>query len=391
MPRMMGKDSVPANRDLPAATDLVVIGGGILGCYSALRLARAGVDVVLLERDALFREASGVNAGGFAIQTTAPEITPQAIASVAQWSRMHDELGEDIGFVRTGGLRVATSEAEAAMLQKALPRLSGLGLRMEWLDAVTLRRDLAWLGPAIVGASFCAEEGFAVPMQAGVGFRRALAAAGAHVAERTPALGLAREGAGILVRTARGDIRAMRLLIAGGAWSGLIAEHLGSRLPLVLKTFMLTVTERAPRFIDALITHAQRNLTIKQFGNGTCVIGGGWPGAGALDPVRKDIDVLALARNLAHATAVIPRLTRIGVTRSWAGLEGATADELPLFGRLLGHDNVFVLGCVRGGFVLGPILAPRMADFILGQDVAEATAFSPQRFALTLAETADVP
>jgi glycine/D-amino acid oxidase-like deaminating enzyme len=367
-------------RDLPARTDLVVIGGGILGTLTALLVARAGVDVVLLERGAMFREASGVNAGGLAIQTTVPDITPDAVASVATWSRLADDLGADVGFVRTGGFRVATSEKEVAELLEAMPRLAALGLTMQWHGGNEIRHNLPWLGSGIMGASYCAEEAFAVPMLAGAALKNAALGAGARVHEHTAVTGLTPVGKLVQVRTAGGDITARRVLIAGGAWIASIARMLGVEIPLLLKTFMLTVTERAPPIMGQLVTHARRNLTMKQFRNGTCVIGGGWPGVGSVSPVRKDIDVDVLARNLRHALSVVPRLGDVPVARSWAGLEGATADELPLMGALPGHPNVFVLGCVRGGFVLGPRLAPLMADVLLGRAAAAPPAFDPGRF-----------
>lgn len=371
----------------PASCDLLVIGGGILGSLVALDCAAAGVDVAVIERGAMFREASGVNAGGFAIQTTAPEITANAVASVDLWAGMADRLGADIGFKRTGGFRVATSPGEAEMLQAQLPRLTGHGLAMSWCDEATVRAELPFLGPRIIAASHCAEEGFAVPMLAGAALREALIASGARVTEYCEVTGITREAGGQLVVTTAGStVRPRRILVASGAWNGRLAGWLGVTLPLVLKTFMLTVTRRSPAFLPQLVTHAQRNLTIKQFPNGSCVIGGGWPGRGAVAPVRKDIDVLPLAGNLAHAVEVIPELARIGVARVWAGLEGATTDELPLMGPLPGHDDVHLIGCVRGGFVLGPILAPLMSDALLGRgDPGRLAPFAPGRFAASAA------
>lgn len=338
------------------------------------------MDVAVIERGAMFREASGVNAGGLAIQTTAPEITPDVVAAVATWRGMADELGQDVGFVRTGGLRVASSEAEAAALRDTMPRLAALGLTMRWHDAAEVRRTMPWFGPGIVGASHCAEEGFAVPMLAGAAVKGALTRAGAQVCEHVAVTGLQTQGRGVRVATEAGDVVANRVLIAGGAWIAALAAMLGAEIPVQLKTFMLTVTERTAPIMGQLITHAQRNLTMKQFTNGTCVIGGGWPGLGSLGPARKDIDVGVLAANLRHALSVIPRLADAPVARSWAGLEGSTPDELPLMGRLSRHPNVFVLGCVRGGFVLGPRLAPMMADVILGRTGQAPPAFDPERF-----------
>jgi glycine/D-amino acid oxidase-like deaminating enzyme len=374
----------------PIGADLVVIGGGILGALTALHVARSGASVVVLERGAMFREASGVNAGGLAIQTTAPEITADAVASVATWRAMADELGADVGFVRTGGFRVATSAREAAALVESIPRLSALGLTMRWHDETEIRRDFGWFGPGIVGASWCAEEGFAVPMKAGAALRRALAGAGGLVFEHTEVTRLRREGGRVVVSTASGDMTAEKVLIAGGAWIATLTRMLGVDMPVTLKTFMLTVTERAPPIMGQLVTHARRNLTMKQFRNGTCVIGGGWPGIGRLAPARKDVDIEMLAANLRHALSVIPGLASVAVARSWSGLEGATADELPLMGPLPGHDDVFVLGCVRGGFVLGPRLAPLMADVILGRTEAPPAAYDPRRFQIRAGEAAVV-
>lgn len=339
----------------------------------------------MIERGALFSEASGVNAGGLAIQTTAPGITPDVVASVGAWSRLGEELGCDVGFVRTGGFRVASSEHEAELLRATMPRLAGLGLTMRWHDAAEVRRDLPWFGPGIVGASHCAEEGYAVPGLAGAAVKRAVTQAGARVFEHTAVTGLHAEGPQVRIATEAGEVVANRVLIAGGAWIESLVRMLGVHIPIVLKTFMLTATERTAPLMGQLITHAQRNLTMKQFGNGTCVIGGGWPGRGGLVPVRKGIDVHRLAANLRHALSVVPALAGVSVVRSWAGLEGSTPDELPLMGRVPGHGNVFVLGCVRGGFVLGPQLTPVMADIILGRPDRDRlgndrSAFDPGRF-----------
>lgn len=364
---------------LPRTTDLAVVGGGILGALTALHVARAGVDVVVVERGTVFGQASGENAGGLAIQTTAPGITPDVVASVAAWSRMSDDLGGDVGFVRTGGFRVASSDDEAALLQAEMPRLAALGLTMRWHDEADLRRGLSCFGPRVVGASYCAEEGYALPGLAGAAVRRAVQAAGGRVVEHTAVTGLHPEGQQMRVTTGEGDLLASRVLIAGGAWIATLARMLGVEIPIVLKTFILTATERTAPLIGQLVTHAQRNLTLKQLGDGTCLIGGGWPGRGGLAPLTKEVDADSLAGNLRHAESVIPGLAGVPVQRSWAGLEGATPDELPLMGSLSRHRNVFVLGCVRGGFVLGPQLTPLMADLVLGRTDGRP-AFDPGRF-----------
>jgi glycine/D-amino acid oxidase-like deaminating enzyme len=112
------------------------------------------------------------------------------------------------------------------------------------------------------------------------------------------------------------------------------------------------------------------------------MIGGGWQGRGDAASRRKDLDYDSLLHNVRVAAAVVPGLASLNVVRSWAGLEGATPDLLPLLGQLPGHPNVFVTACARGGFTLGPLLGRLLAELIVhGEASMPVAAFDPARFA----------
>jgi sarcosine oxidase, subunit beta len=357
-----------------------VVGAGIQGLATARCLALAGRDVVVCERGDLWREASGVNAGSLGIQNKRLPLVPIARAALREWASFQHDLG-DVGFVPSGGLKVAESEDDVVLLRTSAEQQRALGVEIEWLEGVALRRFAPWLGGDVGAATFCPDDGFAIPLLAGPVVVEAARKAGAGLWPHTPLLGVKPDGGGLAVETTRGTIACRTLVIAAGAWSGAVAGLLGVTLPVTLDVNMLTITEPAPFVMDRLVTHVRGILTLKQYPNGTCMIGGGWQGRGDIATRRKDLDYEMLLHNARVAAGVVPGLAPLQLVRSWAGLEGATPDLLPLLGRLPGHDNVFVTACARGGFTLGPVLGRLLTELIVhGEASMPIAAFDPARF-----------
>ncbi len=129
---------------LPADTDVLVIGGGVIGCALAYYLAREGVAVTLLERGELNREASGTNAGSFHLQIAIHQLTGLEVDSLAHrllpeirlyvegatlWQELESELDGSLEMHVTGGLMVAETEAELALLHAKRTDRAGGGAR----------------------------------------------------------------------------------------------------------------------------------------------------------------------------------------------------------------------------------------------------------------------
>ena len=361
--------------------DIAVVGAGIQGLATALFLARAGRDVVILERGDPWREASGVNAGSLAIQNKRLPLVAVARAALEQWATWQRELG-DIGFVPSGGLKVAESKEDVVRLRESADQQRALGVELEWLDGAALRQCAPWLGPGVLAATLCENDGFAIPLLAGPVLLNAVSKSGVSLWPHNPVQAVGPDGDGFRVETPRGVLRCRTLVVAAGVWSGEIARLLGVTLPIDLDVNMLTITEAAPPVMDRIVTHVRGILTLKQYPNGTCMIGGGWQGRGDIASRRKDLDYESLLHNLRVAAAIVPGLAQLNVVRSWAGLEGATPDLLPLLGRLPGHPNVFITACARGGFTLGPVLGRLLAELIVhGRTSMPIDAFDPARFA----------
>jgi glycine/D-amino acid oxidase-like deaminating enzyme len=366
---------------LPPGAEIVVIGAGIMGLTTALFLALAGRDVVVIERGDPWREASGVNAGSLAVQNKRLPLVPFTLAALEIWRNARELLGGDVGFVPCGGLRVATSDEEAARLRTSAGEQRALGLDVEWLEGEALRRRAPWLGDAVIAATSCEADSYAIPLVAGPVLVDALRRAGGRLCPHTGVRDVTTEGETLRVETDRGRLACGSLVIAAGAWSGEIARWLGVTLPVGLEVNMLTITEPAGPVMDRVVTHVRGILTLKQYPNGTCMIGGGWQGLGTLAGGRKELDHESLVHNLRLAAEIVPGLARLHAVRCWSGFEGATPDALPIFGRLPGQRHVYVTACCRGGFTQGPIFGRLMAELVVtGETSLPVGALAPERF-----------
>lgn len=361
--------------------DAAVVGGGLLGCAVALFLSRSGMRTALVERGGLCREASGVNAGTLTMQMTRAALIPYALEAHRMWASAREWLGHDVGVTACDGLSLAFTEGEAALLEERARARREAGAPIRLLGPEAARRVEPGLSRWPVLASHCPVDGFASAYLTGLAFRRALVGAGARIFEHCPAIGAEPGSGGYVVRLAdphRPPLEARRLVLAGGAWLGEMAGWLGVRLPVRALVNQLAVTERLPPVMRTVVGVASGLLSLKQFANGTAVIGGGWQasgdrerGGGALLPGR-------LVGNLRLACHAIPALRGARLVRAWSGLEAETRDALPAVGPLPGHPGAFVCGSVHSGFTSGPWIAKLLADRILGRAPAMPL-FPPDR------------
>src|ERR1043165_4445784 len=122
------------------SADVIVISGGIVGCSTALHLARRGRSVILLERDQAGIRASGVNFGGVRQHGRALAEFPLSFRSRAIWADLASLIGTDGEFTITGHLRLARKEADITVLQQHLQAVAEYGLQIEFLDRADLDR-----------------------------------------------------------------------------------------------------------------------------------------------------------------------------------------------------------------------------------------------------------
>lgn len=381
---------------LPAETDVLVVGGGIVGTALAYYLGREGVDTVLVERGELNREASGTNAGSFHLQIAIHQLTGFETDSVSDrllsevrlgveaaelWHGLEAELDGPLDMHVTGGLMVAETPEHLRVLVDKQRIEEQAGLETHVLAGGELRSFAPYLADDLAGATFCPLEGHANPLYAVPLFALRAAGHGAVLRTHTEVRAVTAEpGGGFTVSTSAGVMRARRVVNAAGAWADDQAGLVGLRMPLRREGLHVNVTEPRERLIDPLIQHIGRRLTLKQSMNNTFIIGGGWPARPEAAPLRYSTRWDSAAGNAAVAMRVVPALEDVCVVRTWSGVMAFTDDLSPVVGEVAAVPGYFM--CVATtGFTLGPLMARMLAEQLVSPGEASPlpAAFSPDR------------
>ncbi|MFN0162021.1 MAG: NAD(P)/FAD-dependent oxidoreductase [Burkholderiales bacterium] len=358
--------------------DVAVVGGGVMGCATALPLARAGMKVAVFDRRGLGLEASGRNAGSLSPMIKKAELVPHAMRGYRMWMSSREWLGADIGAHAQPGILVAYTDAEALALAAMVDARRAGGAPIELVSAAeALAREPALTGEVKL-AAWSELDGHGESNRTGQVFNFALRAAGASVFARHEVVRVIPSSGGFEVHTPQGMANAKRIVLAGGAWLEHMAAWLGFSLPVQFKVNQMIVTERAAPVIRTVLGVQNGLLTLKQASNGTIVIGGGWQGHGDLDNGAWQVDSEAVVRNLQLARYVVPAVRDLRVARVWLGLEALLPDYLPTLGAVPRVDNAYVIGCCRGGWAIGPCLGALLADLMLGRET-DLPLFDPGR------------
>jgi glycine/D-amino acid oxidase-like deaminating enzyme len=380
--------------DLPADTDVLVIGGGIMGSALTYFLAREGVEVVLLERGELNREASGTNAGSFHLQIAIHQLTGLETDSIGDrlltdvrlnveagrlWESLERELDAPLDVHITGGLMVAETPEELRLLHDKQRLEARGGLETHVLTGTELTSFAPYLADDLAGASYCPKEGHVNPLLAAPLFALRAAEAGALIRSGAAVTAIVpRASGGFDVQTAAGTVRARRVVNAAGAWAEHVGRLVGLELPMRREGLHVNVTEPRARLLEPLIQHIGRRLTLKQSSNLTFIIGGGWPARPEPPPARYSTRWESAAGNAAVAVRVVPALADVRLLRTWTGVMAFTNDFTPVVGESARVPGFHTL-VVTTGFTLGPLLAMRLAGQLTGTGPELPTDYSPDR------------
>lgn len=364
--------------------DVIVIGGGLQGCSTALHLSQRGVRVLVVEKDHIGRHASGVNAGGVRQLGRHVAEIPLSVASMALWHRIGELVDDDCGFECHGQIKVAETEEELADGHARVAELRALGFsHEEVVDQAELRRLVPAIAPHCVGAVVSRTDGAAIPYRTTFAFKRKAENLGARFEEGSAVTRIARAGLNWRVETAAGGrFEAPVLVNCAGAWANRIATQLGEPVPLEVIAPMLMITARLPPFIKPVVGATGRTLSFKQFPNGTVLIGGGMLGRASPDENRTELDFTNLAINARTVWDLFPVMRSATVVRAWAGIEARMPDQIPVIGPSGTELGVYhAFGFSAHGFQLGPIVGRIIADMITrGTTALPIAPFRIQRF-----------
>lgn len=370
-------------------TDVLVVGGGVVGLIAAVELAEAGARVCVV--DAAQNAGSTANAGSLHVQMQSrflrlyPEHAPNVEAALPLYKHAADlwvQLEQQIGsceLVRQGGLMLAEGAEQMAFVEDKARREARQGLDVELLDRGALDRIAPWLGPQIVGAELCRDEGKLNPLLAN---KRLLARCASLGVERVQdwieELDIAPSRVEAKGRSA--TYMAKDVIVAAAWGTGAIASKFGVAIPTRAEPLHMNITEAGSAHIQHLVQHAERSITLKQFRTGQIVIGGGWAATDRGPDTVPNVLASSMLGNVGLAAHLVPAIGKLRVIRTWAGIN-CTADGASIIGRLPQAPRVTMAVPGDAGYTLAPLVAQMAAALVLGRDPpADPTPFTPARF-----------
>lgn len=347
------------------SSDVIIIGGGLMGSSTALQLAKRGLKCVVLDRESPGRHASGVNAGGLRRLNRHPSEIPLSVAAAKIWLHIRDLLGTDCETRFPGQLRIAENDTEMEKLEQRAGRVRSMGYRHEEIiGREELYRLVPALSPHCVGALICRDDGYGQPFHALTAFRHQAAGLGVdyRVGARVDAIDKA--SGQWRVQTPLGKLKAPVLVNCAGAWAHRISAMLGEPAPLQPGAPMMMVSERLPRFVEPVLSAASRKLSFKQMPNGTLLIGGAHMARLDFKRERTEIEWQKLAVSARTVLALFPQLKDVRIVRTWAGVEAFTPDHLPIIGPGREKGLFHAFGFSAHGFQLAPVVGQILAELI---------------------------
>ncbi len=358
--------------------DVVIVGGGLIGCASAYYLARRGMGVVLLERGQVGEGASGACEGFISLQSKRPgRPLEMARRSAEMYAGLSAELDADIEYDAWGGLTVLEREDELREGAALAERLQGAGLAAELLQG----RDVGQIAPALTdrlaGAVYCPSEARVDPLRLLFAFADAARRHGADIRPGVAVEGILCERGRVTgVGTACGTWSCGCVVNAAGAWAPQLVAPLGVRLPIRPRRGQVIVTERAPEllrpfllsasYISAKLTPAVGSgriiaAAIAQTRTGNFLIGG------TREFVGEDVNNSpeALREIMAHALRLLPGLGGVSLVRAFAGLRPHSDSGEPILSRLSAPDGLILAAGHGGdGVALAPITGRIVASLV---------------------------
>jgi sarcosine oxidase, subunit beta len=366
--------------------EVVIVGGGVIGCAVAFHLARGGMtDIVLLERARLASGVTGICPGGIRQQFEGEADCRLAQRAVSFFDNIDQilEAEHPFTFEKSGYLFLADSDAVLDAYRRNVAMQNRLGIPSEIVTA----DDIARLLPAIRiegirGGAFCAEDGFIEDCH-GVTYALASRARdrGARVAYEE-VVSLQRQDQHWAVITKGETFRAEHVVLAAGVDSVPLAAGAGVLLPIQAERRRLVYSAPAERGqLNPLVVAPERGFAGKQLTSGVLYMG--W-----LRETAADDDLTFIEKTLEAGVTLLPGLAELPVRRVLGGLYDSTPDHRPLLGPVSGIPGLHLaVGFSGHGFMIAPAVAEIVAAGITGASTdLPASAFSLERFSKIVAD-----
>jgi glycine/D-amino acid oxidase-like deaminating enzyme len=351
------------------SADVVVVGAGIMGVSTAYHLARRGAGrIVVLERDDVCSGSTALASGGIRHQYANRIGIELTRHSIETYERFEDEFGVDPRFRQHGYLILVTTETEEAQARRNVALQRSLGVDVRLLSPEETRCRFPYLATGdLRGATWSPRDGYADPYLATTAIAARARDLGVTIRTGTEVIGFARGPAGIeAVVTAGGRVAAPAVVIATGAWSGVVGRLAGVDIPVapLRRSKFITaplsfeqIPEATPFVIDPHL-----GISLRREGAGILLGIGRREEAGSFSTALDWGLAEPLVERAVHR---VPVLADARLMRTWSGLYEMTPDQTGIVSTVPGVAGLHVVAGFSGhGFMHGPIAGRLMAELI---------------------------
>jgi len=383
-------------------TDVIIIGGGIIGTSIAYYLSKAGLKVSLLEKNGVGCGTSSSCDGFMFLQTKKPGLSLEiALKSAEMYSTLSRELDYEVYYNQTGGLILIETKEQLEIMKKITKKQKALGLEVEIIDSKETFKKEPRVSEKLLGAAYSPMDGHVNPISVTMGYAEAAKRLGATILQEAQVLDLKIEDKSCAtVMTKDSQISAPWVVNAAGAWAPDIGRMLGLDIPIIPRRGQILVTEPLPPMFNHVMLCARYiaikhnpNLVkgsndpglalgvgfgVEQTDNGNLLISNSRDFAGYDTRTTNEV-IKEIAR---YAQRFIPILKDLDIIRTYAGLRPFTSDGLPIIGPVKAINNFIMSAGHEGdGIAQAPITGKMVADYISkGRSDFPLEAFSLERF-----------
>ena len=389
--------------------DVLIVGGGVIGCAVAYEISKEGLRVTLLERAGLCAGASGAN--GALIWPQSMRRCPALDLTLACWRlfpTLGEELGADIEYRQTGGMVAIETEAQWRQMAEYVAGQPEVCLPAELVDGDEARRREPVLSPDVRGAVYAEHGGTINPFRLTLGYAHAARVRGTILVTGTEVLSLLRRRDRIAgVTTSAGEVEADLVILAGGSWSGALGATANVHVPVTPRQGMVVVTEPAPFKLHHVLKPIKSDTDMWRFSQPWPPDAPGKPGYDPNLPPGKGMGMAQMVAGnlvigstsrfvgldraptlagiryvLESARRIAPAIGPLRMLRTWAGFRPYTPDGLPLLGPAPGVEGlVLATGHDGSGIGMSPVSAKLVAACVTKADPPlPLEPFDPRRF-----------
>ncbi len=350
-------------------SDIIIIGGGIIGAATGYYLSRAGCRVRLIEKGYLCSGSTGRCIGGIRQQFTSEGSIKLMLESVGHFSNMKEELGIDVHWHPGGYLFLAHSQEKKEAFLSNISIQQSFGLKdVRWVDAYEAKQVAPGLdAQGLLGGSYCPSDGQAYPFAVVSGYVERIKSYGGSINTFTEVAAILQGGGRVRgVRTAAGaEYQADVVVNAAGPWARDIGQMAGIEVPVEPERHEALITEGVDYLnIPMLVDYRADGGYFQQFRHNGQFIG-------CYSPVPNvpghstDSSYQFLNQMPRRMLKLVPALAPVKVIRQWAGSYENTPDGNPILDRTPLEGFFVAAGMCGHGFMLGPAMGRLAADLIL--------------------------